>query len=264
MLLGFWCFQESLLIYSRATNHSGEKCAKENLSPRLTRARLILYERQKLEEKLPLTKEDRKGRIPEEEAATKEEVIQALEALDDQAEYHKLKLYAQAEARGLPDIHTPEDLIDQGVAKLLEGERRWRKDKQTIWECLRGIIQSGANHLYEEHKKKRGKTLVISPTGGHSTDPEAQVVMQVKSPSLTAEEQLVENEEEARKQKHFAELQALFASDEDVLKFIEGIICGFKGPEIQELNNWTPKEFDAIRKRFSYHVRTKFLRKRQS
>jgi DNA-directed RNA polymerase specialized sigma24 family protein len=110
-------------------------------------------------------------RVPEEEAATPNEVMAALNSLSH-AECLRLQRYAQSRVGGLGRGTLSSDasaLLSEAVRATCEGERSWHKTSVDFFGHLIGVIRSKSSHLYK--KSASNKTYLESDVIDESGSP---------------------------------------------------------------------------------------------
>jgi hypothetical protein len=91
-------------------------------------------------------------RVPEEKAATSEEIEEAFNALSD-VELVKLKKFAAFRIRGIGRAalgRNGGDLLQEAFISLVTGDRRWNKEKVNMFGFLHGAVESISSHWGEK------------------------------------------------------------------------------------------------------------------
>lgn len=147
----------------------------------------------------------------------------------------RLKAIARVYARGLPPEVTWEDLLQEGLTRVIAGSRR-RPQNVPMVAFLAGILRSlraeywrratresaGTDPLRIDHE--RGDSLALAAPG---SDPER---------ALIARQELLA-------------LRELFAGDAAAWSIIEGLGAGLSAEEIRRATGLGPTDYDSARKR---------------
>src|ERR1043165_7035542 len=91
-------------------------------------------------------------RVPEESAATREEVVAAVEALTHH-EYLRLEQDARWRIRGRGRAARGrdwEELLREAISATYEGNRRWNKELVDFSRHLIGVMRSTSSHWREQ------------------------------------------------------------------------------------------------------------------
>jgi DNA-directed RNA polymerase specialized sigma24 family protein len=172
-------------------------------------------------------------KIPEERAATPEEVHAAIEALTP-ADWYRLRKFANYYIFLLGEKagdRRADDLLSEAFTRFLERTRKWDKTKVDFMGLLFGAIESISDNW---NRKKSTPTespilassLIVEDEDGMSSDP-AETFPSV---SLSAAQ----------------EIDALFADDSEVQMLLEASRDGYDPPGVRELWGFTQKHYNAI------------------
>jgi DNA-directed RNA polymerase specialized sigma24 family protein len=174
-----------------------------------------------------------KGTTPD-ECATDSEVEGAIRALTD-AEGLRLGKVARYRARALAGLGlgiSGDDLLQDAIARTLNGDRRWRKTVTFEWH-LTETMRSLANHARDELKGCAVVTATAEDQSGYldgiplrSCFPDGERV------TATAEQ--------------LERINVRFADDDEVGLVVQGLALGMTGPEIQADLNISETQFETI------------------
>lgn len=181
-------------------------------------------------------------RIPEEQAATPEEIREAIDVLRP-AELLRLKKFAYFRVLGLGRAskgRNHEDLLEEAVTATLTGSRGWNKSVSFVQHLL-GAIRSIASHWGEEFDP--GEALLEAEVT--STTPEGEEY----SPLLNAPSTSPDGERVLVAKQEVEAIERLFAEDPQVLEIIGGLRAEMTGPEIQEALSLSKTEYETARRR---------------
>jgi DNA-directed RNA polymerase specialized sigma24 family protein len=182
------------------------------------------------------------GPIPEERAATPDEVRAAIDALS-KTDWYRLRKFADyhvfllGEKSG--DRRGP-DLLNEAFLRLLQGSRKWDKSKVGFMGFLYGAIES----IADSWLRKKGSpteapvlasSLIKENEDGDLSDP--------------AEEFQSETPDQARMliyRETLDDIATLLADDQEIQMIIEGIREGLDPPAIRELWGLSQPQYNAI------------------
>lgn len=165
-----------------------------------------------------------------ERVATPQEAQDAIEGLQD-ADYTKLMLIAMSftKARLRGSVVEPEDLVQDAIAKTLDGRRKWNRNVSII-KHLDRVMESDSGH---EAEKRVARDLRLLPE-----DDAAEPAAKQPRPEarLTALDEL-------------EGLLALFADDQPVLDLLRLKGDGLSASEIQRELGMGKTQYDTVTKR---------------
>ena len=178
------------------------------------------------------------GRIPEDEAATEEEIVEAFEALSE-SDLMRLSKYADLFALRysykLVGVFTGEDLFQEAVLRTFDGRRHWRKDSVGFFGHLYGVISSIANEWSNKNIEGKFHKVLQDKEGQNPID-------NLASSSQKTEKSLAAKAEIGIIEKHFE-------GDSQALEVIDGWGSEWGGPEIKEVLGLNQTQYETIVKR---------------
>ena len=187
-------------------------------------------------------------RIPEEKAATVQEIREAIEALTP-GELLRLEKYARWRIRGLGRKaagRSHEDLLGEAMTATLAGERRWNRERVDFFGHLKGAVRSISDNW---NRKTGGEdTYLEAECIGPESKVEASPLR--RAPSLQSD-----GERRLGAHQMLLRIEALFVDDPLVLSIIAQLGEGMNGPEIQGNLGISKKNFETAMKRMRRKVR---------
>lgn len=189
-------------------------------------------------------------RVPDDKAASLEEVAAACESLTD-ADSRRLLRSAEILLAGLGRKGvglSAEDLLQEAVTLTLEGRRRWNKAAVGFPRHLRSVIASICSHRAGQTEEaflecespemdQEGKTVESSISSHPTQLPDPYRI-------LDAAQQV-----EA--------IKDTFAGDPIVCQITDGMLADMSGPEIQECLGLSQTEYETAMKRLRRTARKK-------
>jgi hypothetical protein len=181
-------------------------------------------------------------KIPEERAATPEEVHAAIESLTP-TDWYRLRKFAEYYIFLLADKagdRRADDLLNEAFTRFLERSRKWDKSKVNFMGVLFGAIES----ISDSWSRKKttptespvlASSLVVEDEDGGLSDP-AEAFPSIEP---SASQMLVYK-------KTLEEIDALFADDAEVQMVLEAFRDGYDPPGVRELWGLTQKQYNAI------------------
>jgi len=181
-------------------------------------------------------------KIPEERAATPEEVHAAIDALTP-TDWFRLRKFADYYIfllGGKAYDRRADDLLSEAFTRFLDRTRKWDKTKVDFMGVLFGAIESISDSW---NRKKSTPTespvlassLVVEDEDGVRSDPaEAFQSTAVSAPQMLVYEQTLER------------IDALFADDPEVQMVLEAFRDGYDPPGVRELWSFTQRQYNAI------------------
>lgn len=182
-------------------------------------------------------------RIPDELAATQEEIATAIEGLTD-GELLRLEKYARYRIRGLgrkAGGRDHDDLLREAMTATLAGNRRWKKQTVDFFTHLAGVMRSLSSHWREQFDPQEARLeseFAVTGERGPSASPLAMAPTDAPDPErlLDAKQQL-------------AKIERFFASDPTVPRIIEGFRSGLTASEIQSLTGLSKTDYESALRR---------------
>lgn len=181
-------------------------------------------------------------RVPEERAATPEEVHAAIESLSlaDWARLRKFADYYIVLLGEKAGDRRGKDLLNVAFERLLQRTRKWDKTKVDFMGFLYGAIESISDGW---SKKKYSPTeqpvlaaqLVQEADEGQLSDPAEEFVSTEVSPA----QMLLYNET-------LSQIEALFVDDPEVLKVLEAFREGYDPAATRDFWGLSQKEYNTI------------------
>jgi RNA polymerase sigma-70 factor (ECF subfamily) len=162
------------------------------------------------------------------------DVARAIRALSD-TDLVRLKALAQLWVRGLLGGLTWADLVNEAIARVLDGSRRWPPGVPLI-AFLSGVMRSICDDHWRRLRRDhelfvRGDDLHDSTAAGDEAElPPGPERMLAAAQALAA-------------------VNRLFAHDPPALKIIAGLADGLTAKEICRVYGMEEREYDTIRKR---------------
>jgi DNA-directed RNA polymerase specialized sigma24 family protein len=190
------------------------------------------------------------GKIPEERAATPDEIRAAIDALS-KTDWYRLRKFADYHIFLLGEKagdRRGDDLLNEAFKRLLQRSRKWDKSKVGFLGFLYGAMESIADSW---QRKKASPTeapalassLVTENDEGESSDPAEEFESTAANPA----QMLVYKET-------LGQIDALFADDQEVRMVIEALGDGYDPPGIRGLWEFSQKQYNAIVVRMRRHV----------
>jgi DNA-directed RNA polymerase specialized sigma24 family protein len=183
--------------------------------------------------------ENTSRRIPEDKAASHDEINAAIDALTDQDNGWLLQ-YARWRVRGIGRKSRGqdyEDLLQEAITATLSDRRRWNKESVSFFNHLIGAMRSISNHWGQRFDSSEvylaSELITISPKG-EEIDPMLEVV----SPAPDVEDETIARDEVIR-------IQNLMAERPLAWLIMDGLIDRMTGPEIQKALEITQTQYET-------------------
>jgi RNA polymerase sigma-70 factor (ECF subfamily) len=177
---------------------------------------------------------ERNGRAIVTVANTPVDVARAIRALSD-SDLVRLKALARLWVRGLPDGLAWSDLVNEAIARALDGSRRW-PPRVPLLAFLSGVMRS----ICDDHWRRVRRDRELFVRGEDPLDPCASGEEAELPPGpermLAAAQAL-------------AAVNQLFAHDPPALKVIAGLADGLTAKEICRVYGMEERDYDTVRKR---------------
>jgi len=181
-------------------------------------------------------------RIPEEKAATQDEIVAAVEGLTQQ-ELSRLKGFAKWRVAGMGRAAQGqdwEDLLRKAIAATYGGTRRWNKDAIRFWQHLLGAMRSISSHERDQFDEKEARLesdLMYSSADGDEVNPLATIESLSASP-----QRILEAKEKVE------EIEAIANKNSLAWLIWDGFRSGMNGPEIRDALCVSQKDYDTAMK----------------
>lgn len=178
-------------------------------------------------------------RVPEEKAASEEEVVAAMEALTPD-DFQRLISYASrmVEALGRKGLgRSGKDLVQEVLKDTLARDRRWNKEAVDFLGHLFGAVRSTAwawRQKFDENEPYLESEVVRTYPDGKEVNP----VLNATSPALDARRV-------AKARDRLDHIEALLAGRPLAVLIVAGLRDKMTGPEIQEELGISRTEFET-------------------
>lgn len=190
--------------------------------------------------------------MPEERAATPNEVRAAIDALSN-TDWYRLRKFADCHASLLGEKAGDRrgcDLLNEAFKRLLQRSRKWDKTKVGFMSLLYGAVESIANSWLRKKVSPMeaaalASSLVTENEEGELSDP----VEEFQSTAADPAQMLVYKET-------LDQIDALFADDPEVQMVLEALRDGYDPPGIRALWGFSQKEYNAIVVRMRRRIET--------
>lgn len=194
-----------------------------------------------------------KRRPADEPPATTDEIAAAIQALTT-GELVRIRKFAYRRywtlgrrGAGL----SPEDLIQDAMMAILDGRRKWPKNRVDFVKLLIGVIQSLSSHIVAGKARDAFDDVVDYQAPEEDSD----ALDRMPSPSaLSPLEQLEAEELEREATVLDGKIRDHFKDDDHTLTIYQGFCESMKPAEIRECG-LSEKEYDAAQKRLKRGVR---------
>jgi hypothetical protein len=188
---------------------------------------------------------------PSTEIATPDDVRRAIEKLTV-AETAKLKSYSATRAlkvrRYVPGLGE-NDLLQDGVVSLLEGQRSWKPGQVDFVGVLIGAMRSIASNLSQKGKDSDSRPILeFEPTVRTQEGEQLSILEVAADPRQNPEMSLLKSELQTEEEL-LAEIERFFEDDTIASLILDGWKNDMKGPEIAASLEISKKEYDAAVRR---------------
>jgi hypothetical protein len=181
-------------------------------------------------------------RVPEESAATREEIVAAYEALTRPA-LLRLKQYAEWRIRGLGRAALQrdwEELLREAISDTYEGRRRWNRESVDFPRHLTSAMRSISSHWREQFDPDEAfleSEVIRTSPKGKASNPMLDAV------SLTADpERDLEAKEEVER------IEGVVSKNSLAWLIMEGRRDGMTGPQIRKALGVSQNDYEAAMK----------------
>jgi RNA polymerase sigma-70 factor (ECF subfamily) len=165
-------------------------------------------------------------------AGSAADVSRALGALSE-IDLLRLRALARLRARGLPPGIDWSDLLNEALARALDGSRQWPQGVPFL-VFLAGVMRSICDEVW---RRRRREAALIAFGASAETD-----ARDVACPAADQERVLAACEA-------VAAIYRLFAGDRVALLIISGLANGKSADDIRVLHGLSPVEYDSARRR---------------
>lgn len=181
-------------------------------------------------------------RVPEEKAASIEEVETAIDSLTKR-ELWRLEQYAKRRIRGIGRSslgRNYEDLLQQAVTDTLSGSRRWNKEAVDFTRHLVGAMRSISSHWRErfdpDEAYSESEAVLVSHVGRAS------------NPMLDVASPIPDGRRVTEAKAAVERIERLVSGHPLASLIIDGLREGLTGPEIQKTLEISQKEYETAMK----------------
>jgi len=160
-----------------------------------------------------------------------------------------------------------EELVSEAYERILDGRRRWYKERVDFTQYLIGVIRSIASEWAGYHERNRDENLPefaqlesqLSKIDDDGKEiPRFDNVIDTRP---SAEQGLIRADREAEDEALVKEIEARFANDDKATMVILGIEDGMDGPAIRAEFQISEQDYKATMRRIRYGV-NKIMEKR--
>ena len=195
-------------------------------------------------------------RVPEEAAAIPADIASAIKVLTP-ADWARLNRYATYRIRTIgpkAEGRTGDDLLQTALVDLLEGTRRWNKDKVGFVKFLIWAMKSISSNWARGYKEEETLAYVLD-VKKDSQEGETIGPLDHIADVGPDSRQLVLNEEVRQSDRELLEaIDQLFKDDEKARMVIEAWEEGYDPPVVRELWRLSQKDYDTIVRRIRRRV----------
>lgn len=178
-------------------------------------------------------------RIPKDKAATRDEIVAAMEALTTR-ELSRLRGFAKWRVQGMGRAaqgQNWEDILAKAVARTYEGPRGWDRNRVTFCNHLLGVMRSTSSHetkQFDSNEAMVESDLITVSAEGEEISPLSTIESTAPDPQRTLE----------AKEK-VEEIEAI--ADKNPLAWLiwDGFRSGMTGPEIREALSISQRDYDT-------------------
>lgn len=193
---------------------------------------------------------------PPAKIATQAEIVEAIEALTDKDSERLERVAINRVVRiGRPAANgrTHEDLLQEALARILDGSRNWYPENVEFAPYLAGVIRSIASE-WAGHRERNADLPEYALLESQITkeDEEGNPLSPfdgLKTPEPTIEKQMVDSETEAEQKTLVDEIERHFAHDENAAYVLLGWQDGMDGPAIQKEFGFSETTYRTIVRR---------------
>jgi len=194
--------------------------------------------------------------------ATQAEIVQAIESLTD-ADSERLEQVAVNRilriGRRAANGRTHEDLLQEAMARTLDGQRKWYPEKVNFAGFLVGAVWSIASE-WAGHRKRNPESPEYAALESQLTKEDKEGTPTspfdgLKAGAPNVDEQMVQAEVEAARKALVAAIEQHFSDDENASYLLMGWQDGMDGPAIQKEFGFSETTYRTAVRRIKRNVR---------
>ncbi|SRR6266851_6452644 len=197
-------------------------------------------------------KENISRRVPEEKAATPDEIRRAIEALTAE-DFKRLQDFAQNRIRKLGTIArdlTHGGLQNEAITSLLDSTRRWNREKVNLTGFLIGAMRSITSNLARGYDPREQAVLQSDVVRQTTSGGELPTVFDTTpAPGLNPEQALLTDARAATAKQLILQIEEMLAGDAEALNVLDGWRAEMTVPEIKEALGFSDTQFNTIVRR---------------
>jgi hypothetical protein len=194
-------------------------------------------------------------RVPEEQAATHGQILEAIEALTA-GDAARLQGFASWRGRGhLPDGREGDDLLSAALLAALGGTRRWNPSKVQFPAFLIGAMRSLASHARKASvtdilQVAQSETALVTPEDLTPLDNISSAEPHAFGSAVpNAEERMVQEQSQREARALISEFEKSHDDDWEALLVIEAWREGHDGPAIRDNLGLSVTEYETVVRR---------------
>ena len=198
-------------------------------------------------------------RVPEEKAATPDQIRAAIESLTE-ADFERLDEFAKNRVRRLgPKAAgiTARELLNEAVVSILDGTRRWNPEKVDLPGLLIGAMRSITSNWARKYDPDEGLVLESDLKRRRSDAEAGTTVFDTAESKEPNPEQVLLASKPSREQLLVERIEQLFTDDPDANWVLECWADGMDGPAIKQLLEWTETQLNTTVRRIRRKIRAK-------
>ena len=199
------------------------------------------------------------SRVPEEKAATPDQIRAAIESLTE-ADFERLDEFAKNRVRRLgPKAAriTAGELLNEAVISILDGTRRWNPEKVDLPGLLIGAMRSITSNWARKYDPDEGLVLESDLKRPGSDGEAGTTVFDTAESKEPNPEQVLLASELSREQLLVERIEQIFTDDPDANWVLECWADGMDGPAIKQLLDWTETQLNTPVRRIRRKIKAK-------
>lgn len=199
------------------------------------------------------------SRVPEEKAATPDQIRAAIESLTE-ADFERLDEFAKNRVRRLgPKAAriTAGELLNEAVISILDGTRRWNPEKVDLPGLLIGAMRSITSNWARKYDPDEGLVLESDLKRPGSDGEAGTTVFDTAESKEPNPEQVLLASELSREQLLVERIEQIFTDDPDANWVLECWADGMDGPAIKQLLDWTETQLNTTVRRIRRKIKAK-------